>query len=71
MKWIFYTLAFMAALVLSGCNTMLVHPPSASAFMEKNNGAYVGNVSFIPGEKTRVGLEFRYGRFSRMVVKAF
>jgi len=45
MKWIFYTLAFMAALVLSGCNTMLVHPPSASAFMENDSDGFVRDAS--------------------------
>ena len=35
MKWIFYTLAFMAALVLSGCSN---HPPSAAQFMNVKDG---------------------------------
>lgn len=35
MKWIFYTLAFMALLVLSGCSVTIIHPPSAASFMEK------------------------------------
>ena len=44
MKWIFYTLAFMALLVLSGCSVTIIHPPSAASFMEKNEDELVSNV---------------------------
>jgi hypothetical protein len=48
MKWIFYTLAFMAALVLSGCSVTIIHPPSAASFMEKNEDKLVSNaVGFV------------------------
>lgn len=46
MKRIFYTLAFMAALVLSGCSITVIHPPSAAAFMEKSEDRFVKDASF-------------------------
>lgn len=57
MKRIFYILAFMAALVLSGCNTMLVHPPSASAFMENDSDGFVRDAS-VSGTAGIIGYDF-------------
>ena len=39
MKWLFYTLAFMASLVLSGCSSVM-RPPSATAFMSSYEKDY-------------------------------
>lgn len=39
MKWLFYTLAFMASLVLSGCSSIM-RPPSATAFMSSYEKDY-------------------------------
>ena len=52
MKWIFYTLVFMAALVLSGCSSIM-RPPSATAFMssyEKDTAVVNLNLALYSGD---------------------
>ena len=36
----------MCSLLLAGCSVSTIHPPSASAFMEKSEDAFLTNVSF-------------------------
>ena len=52
MKWIFYTLVFMAALILSGCSSIM-RPPSATAFMssyEKDTAVVNLNLALYSGD---------------------
>jgi len=41
----FSLLVLIVALVMTGCSTFVIHPPSASAFMEKSEGHFQKNVS--------------------------
>ena len=34
------------AMMLAGCSVTVIHPPSAAAFMEKSEDAFLTNVSF-------------------------
>ena len=45
MKKFFCTLALIASLLLMGCSVAIIHPPSASAFMEKKDGDFVTDAS--------------------------
>ena len=39
-------LVFIVVAMLTGCSVSVIHPPSASAFMEKSEDAFLTDVSF-------------------------
>ena len=38
-------LVLLVAVMLAGCSVAIIHPPSASAFMEKSESSFIGNAS--------------------------
>lgn len=45
MNQLAYILILIVVTMLTGCSVAIIHPPSASAFMEKSESSFIGNAS--------------------------